>query len=135
MPVDRRRENRRSTVEHCSQDGCDATIPGRAWGRSHAFSLNIKGSIPPPIGAQEGRGEAMVVYVHYLIGGYDWYLTEMDPPSHRAYGFQGLSQGHPEWGYIGLEELGAVLAPPLKLPVEHDLVFELTLISKLRGRQ
>jgi len=101
--------------------------------RGHAFYPNIKGSIPPPIGAQEGKGEATMIYTHYFIGGCDWYISEMDPTSRRAFGFVDLGNGASEWGYIDLEELEAVLATPLNLPVERDLYFEPQPISKLRG--
>ena len=102
--------------------------------RGHSFLPTVKGSIPPPIGSQEGRGMATMIYVHYFIGAADWYISEMDPTSRKAYGWVDLGNDSPEWGYIDLEELERVLVTPLKLPVERDLYFEPQPISKLRGR-
>ena len=58
-----------------------------------------------------------------------WYLTEYDPEQRLAFG---LVVGHErELGYFSFTEL-EVLRGPMGLPVERDLHFEPTPISKCR---
>ena len=58
-----------------------------------------------------------------------WYATEFDGEDL----FFGLVQGHcEELGYFSLSELQSVKGP-MGLPIERDLYFEPTALSKLRG--
>ncbi|WP_243088938.1 DUF2958 domain-containing protein [Streptomyces sp. 891-h] len=60
------------------------------------------------------------VYLHYFVGGCDWYVAEFDRNSHEAFGFACVHVG--EWGYFGLPELEKVKVRGL-FPVERDLSF------------
>ena len=60
---------------------------------------------------------------------FTWYVTEYDPEQRLAFG---LVIGHErELGYFSFTEL-EVLRGPMGLPVERDLNFEPTHISKCR---
>ncbi len=55
---------------------------------------------------QDGKGDEAVAYMHFFMGGMDWYITERDMESeqHQAFGFANLGYGG-ELGYISLVEL------------------------------
>jgi hypothetical protein len=53
-----------------------------------------------------------------------WLLTEIDPNDENiAFGLCDLGMGHPELGYVSLEEISTVRGP-LGLPVERDQWFQ-----------
>lgn len=61
--------------------------------------------------AQDGLGDEAVVYLHYFIGGADWWITEKDigapgegMEQRQAFGMVDLGHG-PELGYISINEL------------------------------
>ncbi len=69
-----------------------------------------------------------VIYLHYFVGGCDWWLVEYDPA--EALGFGYVCLGDPvcaEWGLVPLDELEAVRVPlrgafdGLSVVVERDL--------------
>lgn len=51
---------------------------------------------------QDGKGDQAVAYLHYFMGGMDWYITERDMGEEQlqAYGLADLGMGCPEQGYI-----------------------------------
>lgn len=55
---------------------------------------------------QDGMGDEAVVYLHYFIGGCDWYITERDVEDRQlqAFGWADLGYGG-ELGYINIEEI------------------------------
>jgi hypothetical protein len=60
---------------------------------------------------QDGKGSEAIVYLHYFIGGCDWWITERDidndphtPGQQQAFGYADIGYG-PEAGYISIEEL------------------------------
>jgi hypothetical protein len=66
---------------------------------------------------QDGAGKDAVIYLHYFIGGCDWYITEKDiePAQHQAFGLADIGYGG-ELGYISIVEL-------LQNDVELDFYF------------
>lgn len=56
---------------------------------------------------QDGKGDAAVVYLHYFVGGCDWWITERDQETEQlqAFGLADLGQGYPELGYISIQEI------------------------------
>jgi len=48
-----------------------------------------------------------MIYMHFFIGGSDWYATEYDPNENIFFGFAVLNNDleMAEWGYFSLEEL------------------------------
>lgn len=56
---------------------------------------------------QDGKGDDAIVYLHYFRGNMDWYITERDfeEDQIQAFGLADLGMGHPELGYISIEEL------------------------------
>lgn len=58
---------------------------------------------------QDGKGRQAVAYLHYFVGGNDWYITEKDMciEQHQAFGVARLNGHEPELGYISIVELVA----------------------------
>lgn len=76
---------------------------------------------------QDGKGDNAVAYLHYFKGGMDWYITEKDIESeqNQAFGLADLGMGHPEMGYISINEL-------IENDVELDLHFVPQTIGKIK---
>ena len=57
----------------------------------------------------DGQGDEAIVHLHYFRGNMDWYITEKDMGDEQiqAFGLADLGMGHPELGYISIEELVA----------------------------
>jgi len=53
----------------------------------------------------DGQGQAAVVYLHYFINGFDWYITEKDMEREQLHVFGLADFGSPELGYISIVEL------------------------------
>ena len=57
--------------------------------------------------SQSELGDEAVAYLHYFMGGMDWYITEKDVEGDgtvQAYGMVDLGYG-PECGYISIKEI------------------------------
>lgn len=58
---------------------------------------------------QEGKGDDAIVFLHYFVGGSDWYITEKDVVGgvDQAYGYAILNGDDEcaECGYISIKEL------------------------------
>lgn len=56
---------------------------------------------------QDGKGDDAIVHLHYFKGNADWFITEKDMEDQQiqAFGLCDLGMGHPELGYVSLEEL------------------------------
>lgn len=91
-------------------------------------------SMPVTYGNQKGLDS--LVYLHYFIGGCDWYITEKDVEDgvSQAYGYSILNGDleMAEFGYISISELKSIVhyagewRGDLRVPVyvELDLHFE-----------
>ena len=60
----------------------------------------------PKTHEQDGKGDDAIVYLHYFLGGMDWYITEKDKENEQlqAFGYADLGYGG-ELGYISIVEL------------------------------
>ena len=65
-----------------------------------------------------------IIYMHFFLGGCDWYAAEYDPESQIFFGFAILNDDleMAEWGYFSLQELCDVKVEFLE--VDRDLHFE-----------
>ena len=65
-----------------------------------------------------------IIYMHFFLGGCDWYAAEYDPESQTFFGFAILNDDleMAEWGYFSLQELCDVKVEFLE--VDRDLHFE-----------
>ena len=57
---------------------------------------------------QDGKADDSIVYLHYSLGGANWYITEKDKTGTgtvQAFGLADLFQDGGELGYISIEEL------------------------------
>jgi hypothetical protein len=54
----------------------------------------------------DGQGGEAIVYLHYFVGGCDWYITEkdMEDDQVQAFGLANLGYGG-ELGYINIQEI------------------------------
>ena len=75
--------------------------------------VNIVSTMPKTY-ETDGQGQAAVVYLHYFINGFDWYITEKDMEREQLQAFGLADMGSPELGYISIVEL-------LQKGVELDL--------------
>lgn len=77
----------------------------------------------PPLGATEDIPfEDKKIHLHYFTGGADWYLTEMDQSTGKAFGFLNPSGNGGHWGYVDLPDLEAVNVGGYRV-VERDCHF------------
>lgn len=56
---------------------------------------------------QDGKGDNSIAYLHYFMGGMNWYITERDMEDEQlqAFGLADLDMGCAELGYICIQEL------------------------------
>jgi hypothetical protein len=76
----------------------------------------------PAFYATESRPiEDKVLWLHYFVGGCDWWVAELDCAAVEAFGYACLDDPqNAEWGYVDLAELEAVAGQDLWI-VERDL--------------
>lgn len=86
-------------------------------------------SMPKTYG-QDGLGDDAIAYMHYFIGGANWYITErdMEDEQHQAFGLADLFGDGGEIGYISIEELKSVGA-------ELDLYWNPVTIGEIKAQQ
>lgn len=65
-----------------------------------------------------------VIYMHFFIGGSDWYVAEYSPEERLFFGFAILNNDYEmaEWGYFGFDELCNIKVNGF-LEVDRDLYF------------
>ena len=64
-----------------------------------------------------------VIYMHFFLGGCDWYASEYEPEERLFFGFAILNNDleMAEWGYFSLEELSSIKIKFLE--IDRDLHF------------
>lgn len=77
---------------------------------------------------QDGKGDDAIAYLHYFIGGCDWYITEKDclDEQHQAFGLANLGYGS-ELGYIPITEL-------IENKVELDMFYQPITLKEVRKK-
>lgn len=85
-------------------------------------------SAMPETYGQDGKGDAAIAYLHYFMGGMDWYITEKDMEAEQlqAFGLADLGHGG-ELGYISIVELVGSGA-------ELDFHFQQKTIGQITGK-
>jgi hypothetical protein len=81
----------------------------------------------PKTYGQESKGDQAIIYLHYFIGNFNWYIIEKDCESmqHQAFGLADLGYGA-EYGYISIEEL-------IENGVELDFYYEPRTVAQQMG--
>jgi len=80
--------------------------------RAHEFLPDDLRSRIPALYATDGMPFSdKTVYVKYFCGGATWYIAEVGTGDERdlAFGHCDLGLGMPEWGYVSLAELRALV--------------------------
>ena len=54
---------------------------------------------------QEGKGEDAVVFLHYFLGDFDWYITERDTEPEQLQAFGLACMYYDEIGFISIVEI------------------------------
>lgn len=108
-------------------DGMDGE-EGDYWREKFDEMVDIITRMPKTY-EQDGMGEEAVAYLHYFLGGADWYILEKDAEDEQqqAFGLADLGYGG-ELGYISIEELVAN-------GVELDLHFEPKTMREIRAME
>lgn len=89
-------------------------------------------SAMPETYGQDGRGDQAIAYLHYFVGGCDWYITERDVDSDGEGQVQAFGQAdlgyELELGYISITEL-------LENNVEIDLYFAPATLAEVNRKK
>jgi hypothetical protein len=81
--------------------------------------------IPAFYSSEETPLKEKIIYMHFFIGGCDWYAAEYSPEEKCFFGFANLGDDEmAEWGYFSLEELASLKVKFLE--VDRDLHWEPT---------
>ncbi len=77
--------------------------------------------IPAFYSSEETPLKEKMIYMHFFIGGCDWYACEYSPDEKCFFGFAILNNDlqNAEWGYFSLEELSSLKVSFLE--VDRDL--------------
>jgi len=82
-------------------------------------------TVPPLYSTESTPLKQKVIYMHFFIGGCDWYAVEFDHSQELFFGFVILNNDleMAEWGYFSLRELDELKASFLE--VDRDLHWKL----------
>ena len=73
-----------------------------------------------------------LIYLHFFIGGCDWFVAEFDERENLFWGYAILNNDleMAEWGYLSLEELKSIKIPP-GFEIDCDLYWEVRKASEI----
>ena len=79
------------------------------WNKPTENQLN---RIPKLYATENIPSKDKIIYLHFFIGGSDWYIAEYDPIERLFYGYTILNGDleMAEWGYISFDELLVIRA-------------------------
>lgn len=96
------------------------------------IDLQSQISTMPKTWDQDGKGDAAIAYLHYFIGGCDWYITEkdMDGGVQQAFGYAILNGDDEcaELGYISITEI-------TRCGAELDLHFTPCTLAEIKAKR
>jgi len=83
----------------------------------------------PALYDQDDKGDDAIVHIKYFLGGWTWYITELNAETGEAFGMvYSPLEPNGELGYISLEELVNIGG---RFAVERDQYFNPTPLSKI----
>lgn len=88
--------------------------------------------IPPLYATEERRTREIGIYMHFFLGGSDWYIAEYDERDRIFFGYTILN-GDPEnaeWGFTSYDELREVRTPQ-GFEVDRDLYWRVKKTSEI----
>lgn len=125
-------------VSDAEANGRRATVVAVDRRRGHRFAPPKATLAKVPALYEVEHERDPLVRLHYFVGSWDWYVTELDPETWRAFGLvTSPACPHGEWGYIDLAELALVHAGatlnghPFRQPVERDCHWTMVPISEV----
>jgi hypothetical protein len=76
--------------------------------------------------------EDKLVYLHFFIGGCDWYITEFDGED-TFFGYAILNQDYQnaEWGYISFRELKEIKIGWMEIDCETEDIWQIKKASEI----
>lgn len=76
-----------------------------------------------------------LIYIHFFIGGSDWYIAEYDPKDRIFFGYAILNNDlqNAEWGYMSLDELAGINVRGIE--VDRDMHWKPTRFWDIEGVQ
>jgi hypothetical protein len=80
----------------------------------------------PRLGAQESTPmRDQIVYLHFFIGGSDWWVTEFDGED-LFFGFAriNMDDNNSEWGYVSFKELKDISINGIEVDCELEQFFK-----------
>lgn len=79
------------------------------------------------------RMEDKIIYMHFFLGGCDWYAAEYQPEKRNFFGYAILNQDYQnaEWGYFNYDELRSVNIRGIE--VDRDLHWEPKKVSQIEN--
>jgi hypothetical protein len=106
----------------------DPTVAAADRIRGHAFQPPKAdlAKIPALYATEATEPADKTLWLHFFVGGCDWYVAELDQDIMLAFGWARLSPGCGEWGYMDLLELATTLVPmssparTVKIAIERD---------------
>ena len=96
------------------------------------IDLQSQISTMPKTWEQDGKGDAAIAYLHYFIGGCDWYITEkdMDGGIEQAFGYAILN-GDDECAELGSSSIQEITA----YGAELDLHFTPCTLGEIKAKR
>jgi hypothetical protein len=99
------------------------TATDRRRGHRFAPPKAIAKRIPALYATENTPLTSKTIYLHYFVGGADWYVAELDSDTGEAFGWAEIIPGGGEWGSFHLPQLADVLLDGW-LPIDRDLYWE-----------
>lgn len=82
------------------------------------------------IGIQECEDPKIIAKFFDPCGSATWYISEYNEENNVAFGYVTGFEVN-EWGNVSIDELEAIVSPPLGLPIERDRYFQEKPFSQL----
>jgi hypothetical protein len=103
---------------------------GRMWNKPTAEQL---AAVPRLYETEHIATDDKIIYLHFFIGGCDWYIAEFDGED-LFFGYVNLNDPqNAEWGYISFRELDAINLDGLE--VDNDLFWQPKAFSAINRPQ
>ena len=89
------------------------------WNTPTKYQLN---QIPGLYQTENLSEKDKMIYLHFFIGGCDWYVAEYDADEDLFFGFTILNEDYDcaEWGYVSFQELKQLRIKPFGIEIDCE---------------